>query len=714
MATSIGLESPREPGADSVQVQKFESVLSAALTRMALAAGQTVDELLVRQWIREARASFPGDVESQWWHWLRIAAASTGLNVRVVELPRQQVFGLVDNGIGLVTVVKQKGELAAVQLVNKKKKLTASYSTITGNKLLDEAAVDGLLREAEQDGKNRWLVSNAVDYRTNLLPKGKPWKRLLAVFSAEASDIWIVILFAFLVGLLSLATPIAVESLVNTVSFGRLLQPVIVLSLLLFGFLTFRGAMQGLQTYAVEIIQRRMFARMTSALSYRLPRVDHEALDSTDGPELVNRFLDIVTVQKVMANLLLDGVAIVMGTLIGMAVLAFYHPLLMVFSIMLLFMVISGIILLGRGVVRSAVEESKYKYHVVSWFEDIIHSQLALKLGGASDFASERSNHWTNAYLGARQKHFRILLRQILFVLFLQAIAATVLLGLGGWLVIQGQLSLGQLVAAEIIVSAILSSLTKLGKHLEGFYDALAAVDKLGYLFDLPLESNSGLIQTWAPGAMPVDVSDMNYEMREKRVFSAPVNFKFRPGGITAITGVSGSGKSILLDLLYGLRKPSAGHIDLAGFEPREVRPETLREKVALVRSDNFLTGSVAENVHLHRPEVGTSQVREALSDVGMVEEMRLLPEGYNTHITQQGVPLTTSQQQQILLARALAGEPSLLLIDGSLDLLPAEKVVQIMGMLKDKDMTVLVATNRPDVITLCEDRLKLQPALSF
>ncbi|WP_197530891.1 ATP-binding cassette domain-containing protein [Bythopirellula polymerisocia] len=697
----------------SSQSQEFDSVLSAVLTRMAQSAGLTVDELLVRQWIREARASVPGDVESHWWQWLKIAASSLGLSARTVELSHQQAIALVTDGMSMVTVVNHQGETAAVQLMRQKNRIVAKYLTVFENKILDEAALSALFEEGEQEGTNRWLVSNAVDYRSNLLPKAKPWKRLLAIINAEASDIWIVVLFAFLVGLLSLATPIAVESLVNTVSFGRLLQPVIVLSLLLLGFLSFRAAMQGLQTYSVEIIQRRMFARMTSALSYRLPRVDEEALDSTDGAELVNRFLDIVTVQKVMANLLLDGVAIVMTTLIGMAVLAFYHPLLMVFSILLLLSVVTGIVILGRGVVRTAVEESKYKYHVVSWFEDIIHSRLALKLGGAADFATERSNHWTNAYLGARQRHFNILLRQILFVLFLQAIAATVLLGLGGWLVIQGQLSLGQLVAAEIIVTAILGSLTKLGKHLEGIYDALAGVDKLGYLFDLPLESITGLIQTWPPGAVEVVLTDLNYPMRGKDVFSAPVNCKFRSGVISAITGPSGSGKSILLDLLYGLRHPSTGHIDLAGFEPREIRPETLREKVALVRSDNFLTGTVAENVHLHRAEVGTAQVREALTDVGMVDGLRLLPQGYNTHLTQQGVPLTSSQQQQVLLARALAGSPSLLLIDSSLDLLPAEKVANIMGILRDKKMTVLVATNRPDVISLCEDEIKLGSLLS-
>jgi ABC-type bacteriocin/lantibiotic exporter with double-glycine peptidase domain len=106
-----------------------------------------------------------------------------------------------------------------------------------------------------------------------------PLERLWGLLKPEWPDIWIVIVFALVIGLLTLATPIAVETLVNTVAFGRFLQPVVILSLMLLAFLAFAGAIRGLQTYVVEIIQRRLFARITADLAYRLPRVRPESLD---------------------------------------------------------------------------------------------------------------------------------------------------------------------------------------------------------------------------------------------------------------------------------------------------------------------------------------------------------------------------------------------------------------------------------------------------
>ena len=173
----------------------------------------------------------------------------------------------------------------------------------------------------------------------------------------EWSDIWMILVFAFFAGVLNLATPIAVEALVNTVAFGRLLQPVLILAVLLFGFLAFAAVMQGVQTYVAEVIQRRLFARVAADFAYRFPRVASSSLDGKYGPELANRFLDVVTLQKVVASLLLDGVSIVLATLVGMTVLAFYHPWLLGFDVLLLIMIVAGLMVLGRGAVSSGIEK---------------------------------------------------------------------------------------------------------------------------------------------------------------------------------------------------------------------------------------------------------------------------------------------------------------------------------------------------------------------
>ena len=155
------------------------------------------------------------------------------------------------------------------------------------------------------------------------------------------------------------------------------------------------------------------------------------------------------------------------------------------------------------------------------------------------------------------------------------------LLGLGGWLVIQGQLTLGQLVAAELIVMLIVGSFAKLGKHMESFYDLLTSVDKLGHLFDLPIEAHNKLFHLRDRSPARVAVRQVNYQYGSRQVLR-DVSFEIEPGESVALVGPAGCGKSTLLDLLCGLRQPASGHIELDGIDLRELRPDSLREHIGL------------------------------------------------------------------------------------------------------------------------------------
>ncbi len=416
-----------------------------------------------------------------------------------------------------------------------------------------------------------------------------------------------VLVFSVVVGVLALASPVAVEALVNTVAFGRYLQPVIVLAILLFTFLAFAAAMRALITFVVEIFQRRLFIRVVEDLAYRLPRVRQQALDDAHGPELVNRFFDVVTLQKALSAMLLDGISIVLQTVIGMAVLAFYHPFLLGFDVVLLILIAFIIFGLGRGAVATAVQESRAKYSVAAWLEELARHPTAFKLHAGTQFALDRADQLAVNWLDARRNHFRIVMRQILFALGLQAFAATALLGLGGWLVILAELTLGQLVAAELIVMIIVGSFAKLGKHMESFYDLLASVDKLGHLFDLPTESHDKLFHLREGEPASVNIRDVTYKFGTNPAVQG-LSFKLAPGESVGLVGPPGSGKSTLVDLLCGIRHPSSGHVELDGIDLRELRPDSLREHLAVARSVEIFGGSIDENVHLSRPHISAQR----------------------------------------------------------------------------------------------------------
>ena len=664
-----------------------------------------------RRAFRDAMAAFPEPESDAWWRWTIESLTSLRRKARVIDGSPEDALELVAEGAALVlcSPVVAGEWMAVVGRTTQKFRIIDDVSKMSSRRISPRGLKAVLKRFADKDGHVRFVVIEPGFGRhpgqESVEGHLTPLARLRALLQPESSDIVTVFIYALIVGLLTLATPIAVEALVNTVAFGRFLQPVIVLALLLFMFLAFSAAIRAVQTIVVEIVQRRLFARVAGDLAYRLPRVKMQELDGTYGPELVNRFFDVVTVQKVCATLLLEGIGLVLSAIVGMTVLAFYHPWLAGFDVILLAMIGLVVFVLGRGAINSSIKESKKKYAMAAWLEDIVRCPVAFRTDGGSEFALERSDRMIHDYLSARKKHFRILMRQILFALGLQAFASTVLLAIGGWLVVTGELTLGQLVAAELIVAVILGSVAKLGKHMESFYDLLAAVDKLGHLFDLNVERSDGALTTVASGPATVELTQL-----QSTAGANPINWHFQKGELVAVMGNAGSGKSRLCDIIYGLRLPASGHLNVDDCDPRDLRPDVLRRRVALVRDVEFFEGTIAENVHLERPSVSAADVNAVLERLGVLDEMLDLPEGLGTSLPAGGGLLSSSQLRRLMLARSIVGQPGLLLIDGLLDGFSDAELAEVgsaLNMLRD-DCTMVVATGQQRVADLCGRVLRM------
>lgn len=540
-----------------------------------------------------------------------------------------------------------------------------------------------------------------------------PFRRLLRLLQPERQDILIVTVFAFGMGLLGLATPVAVQALVNTVAMGGLLQPVIVLAVMLFLFLGFSGAIQIFRTYLVEIIQRRIFIRVAADLAWRMPRVRREIYDKRHGAELVNRFFDVLTVQKAGASLLLEGVATVLQTGIGLVVLGFYHPFLLAFDLLLLIAISLIIAVLGRGAVATAIDESRCKYALVAWLEETAYNLVTFKSSGGPELALARADALGHAYLEARHGHFRILLRQTVGAVFLQATAGTALLALGGMLVVEKQLSLGQLVAAELIVSTVLAGFVKFGKQLENYYDLLAAVDKLGHLLDLPAErqaGTSGQPLKDQPIALSLHQVGFTYPGHTKAVL-ADLDLHLAAGETLAVLGGPGSGKSTLAELIVGLRDPSSGRIEFNGFDQRDIRLEALRERVALVGNIEMIADTVWENVRLGRDGVSHENVMGVLDRLGLSQELAIdLPDRLQTELGPSGSPLSTGQARRVMLARALVGKPGLLILDAVLDDMDEASVTRLWPMLSGEAAcgSLLILTRQSAIAARCDRIVRL------
>lgn len=670
----------------------------------------------VERIFQEVSGSISDPLETAWWQIFSEASVALGLRPSVVDCSLDQATQLAVHGADLVLFGGHTGPGWAIMQTQRRGRVLIWRPVDSEQTLLSrQQAVRQYLSQFVEDGRIRciaydWHEASLIDARATA--PASPLARLKQVLQPEMTDVWLVVLFAFVVGLLALATPIAVESLVNTVAFGRYLQPIVVLAAILFGFLAFSAAVTALQTYVVEIIQQRLFARVAADLSNRLPRVAGAAIDGVYMPELVNRFFDVVTVQKVSAKLLLDGVSLILTVAIGMIVLGFYHPFLLGFDLVLLASIGFLIVVLGRGAVGTAIKESKTKYSLAAWLQDVARCETTFRSAAGKRLSAGRADRLISGYLGARRSHFRILFRQVIFALALYALASTVLLGLGGWLVVSGELTLGQLVAAELIVAVIVGAFAKIGKHLENYYDLLAAVEKLGVLFDVPTERQGGMLVASGNEAVTVEVDAATCKRAGRPVFSA-VTLSLDAGNSLALWGPAGAGKSTLMELLYGIRRADSGRILVNGRQPTDLQTDDYRAHVELVREGEIFAGTIAENIHLQRPEISSDEVRESLQAVGLLDTINQTEAGLETRLSSHGKPLSQNQGRLLLLARAVAAAPSLLLVDGVLDGLADEELEDTLDVLlnPENNWTVVIATGRRQVAERCERTLLLPTA---
>lgn len=671
------------------------------------------DSADVRRWLQESVRAISGDGADGWMRRLINCGGKIGLRVGLFEARVEEALPFARQGYPVAFAVPREDGVDWLVVTAARGRKVRVWNPGEGNRERWLSRGRFFKRfSGNADSRCRWLVAQPAlccDEAGGGGESLRPFARLCALLRPERRDITSMVVFSVIVGIFALATPLAVEALVNTVAFGQYLQPIMVLALLLFAFLSFAAGLHALLALISEMIQRRLFVRVVEDLAHRLPRVRQSQIDAYHSPELVNRFFDVVTVQKATAGLLLDGIALVVATLVGMSVLAFYHPFLLGFDVLLLAMMIFSVFVLGRGAVKTSIKESKAKYAVASWLEELARSPTAFRLHAGSHYALERSDQLAVDYLDARETHFRILMRQILFSLGFYAAAATVLLGLGGWLVIQGQLTLGQLVAAEMILAVILGAFAKIGKQLESFYDLLASVDKLGNLFDLELEPAGGVYTLVGDEPASVALDRVSVAIGGSPVLQN-VSLQVGAGESLAVTGQSGSGKSTLMATLTGERWVSSGYIRVAGVDLREIDPDSYREQLGVCRGIEVFEGTLAENVHLHRPNIRPQDVAHALRIVALEEEVLRLPLGAEMPLITGGAPLSESQAARLMIARAIVARPRVLLVDGILDRLPEAIARQILENLlrAPRPWTLLIATGRREIAALCDHEYRI------
>jgi ATP-binding cassette subfamily B protein len=532
-----------------------------------------------------------------------------------------------------------------------------------------------------------------------------PVARLWQFLGAEKSDLLTLIAYTTIAGILALVVPLTAQALVNTIAAGVLLQPLVVLSLITLVGMLLSGGLQLMKLSLTEVVQQRVFARTALQMADKLPRLLGSSLRGEYAPELVNRFFDTLTVQKALSKLLLDGLAALLQAMVGLVLLAFYSPYLLGLDIAILLCIAFIIGILGIGGLRTSIEESREKYRVADWLEDMARCHADLKMHGAGAYLLHRADGTVMHYVTARRSHFRVLYRQALGNYLFQAVASAAVLAVGGWLVINRQLTLGQLVASQLVVASLLAALDKLVRQADQVFDLLTGLDKVGHVLDMPTERVGGIpiphdtpsapalaVQgvrfSYAPGALPDTLTGLTLSVA--------------PGERACIVGESGAGKSTLAGLIAGLETPTHGEITVGGVDVRDADLTDLRRVLSLGATDDAVfDGTVEENIAVGRPYVSHADVREAIELAQLSSDVARLPNGVSTMLVSGGQPLSRGQRQRLLLARTLAGNPRLLLLDEAFNGMDEAMVTKILDGIyaPERNWSILAVTHKAEVV---------------
>jgi ABC-type bacteriocin/lantibiotic exporter with double-glycine peptidase domain len=466
-----------------------------------------------------------------------------------------------------------------------------------------------------------------------------------------------------------------------------------------------------MQIRILENMQQKIFTRSSFEFAYRFPKIKSSEFNHYYPPELANRFFDTLTVQKGLAKILLDFPAAILQIIFGLILLSLYHPFFIIYGLLLVIMVYVVFNLTARKGLISSLNESKSKYAVAHWLQEIARSITSFKLSGNTSLAMDRNNKLTESYLESRETHFKILMLQFVQMIGFKVLVTAGLLLIGGLLVLNQEMNIGQFVAAEIIILLVINSVEKLVTGLESFYDVLTSLEKIGQVVDKELESQDGTNPFKSNKEATISLDNVSYVGGTGDTILQNLNLELNPKDRIFIDGPSGSGKTTLLKLLSGIIEPTSGSIYVNDFNIKGMHMNTYRSQIGQVLPEQMpFEGSILENITLGNTNITIDKVNQTIRDVGLLEFVRKQPRGIEDFIFSEGQKIPHTVSKRLLIARAIVHNPKILILKDALEHFEDHEAQELIRFLSDpnRDWLLIVSGKHTDWEDVCNKQLSL------
>ncbi|MFT5384361.1 MAG: ABC-type bacteriocin/lantibiotic exporter with double-glycine peptidase domain [Saprospiraceae bacterium] len=526
-----------------------------------------------------------------------------------------------------------------------------------------------------------------------ILPVKRFWN-LLKKYKIELRQIYA---YALFIGMVNLTLPLGIQAIINFLQTGELTSTWVILVCFVLIGIAITGTLQVLQLRIVENIQQDIFARSAFEFAYRIPKITFLQLDKIHAPELVNRFFDTITIQKGLPKILIDFSLVIFQIVFGLILLAIYSPYFIVLGFALTIILWLILKITGPKGLDTSLKESKYKYQLVHWLEEIARVNSSFKLNANSKFHLNKTDGIVQGYLVSREKHFQVLINQFRLFIGFKVILAAGLLVLGGYLVFQEQMNIGQFVAAEIIILLIINSIEKVIRIIDSIYDVLTALEKIGYVTDLDLDKNNGEATVILDCGLSIKAADIQFGFpAERNKIITDLSFEIAANEKVVLSGKSGSGKSLLLQILAGVHQIDDGELYINDMPFSNYQRDQLYDNFGVSFSTNqIFEGTIRENIAMGR-EVSEREIAEVLKILKLNDFIIHQSKGIDSFVDSGGRRLPRSIIQKLLIARTIVNNPKLLLMEDPLQFIEEKDKISIINYLMDdaRNWTVIVVSD--------------------
>jgi len=517
-----------------------------------------------------------------------------------------------------------------------------------------------------------------------------PYQRFWLLLKPDNKEIYQVYTYAFFKGVIALSLPIGIQSIINLIQGGSVSASWMILVFIVTLGIAMGGYMQLMQMRITETIQQKIFTRAAFDFTYRIPKIKFEEIYKHYAPELMNRFFDVLTLQKSLAKIIIDFSTAILQIIFGLVLLSLYHPFFILFSILLVILVYSIIKFTTKKGLETSLDESKFKYKVVSWLEELARSKDSFKLAGVTNLPELKTDERVTGYLESRENHFQVLKKQYILLLLFKIVVALGLLIVGGLLVLDQQMNIGQFVAAEIIILLVIDSSEKIILNLENIFDILTSLEKLGQVTDLELDNQSDNSSLNHDIKIPINIElkDLNftYPGRSKAVLKN-ITYNFESNKSYCVSGNNGSGKSTLIHLISGIYQPQSGSVCVNGLPIGNYNISELYKVVGNgLAEETIFEGTLLENITLGRDFIKIEDVQWAAEKVFLSDYIKGLKKGLDTKIDISGQKLSKSIIQRIIIARSIVNKPKLILLENHIDFIEEVERNKIIDFLTNKE----------------------------